>query len=363
MNILFDIGHPAHVHYYRNLAVLLGDKGHRVFWTTKPVKSAIDLLEAYNFEFKVLPRKRDNIAGKIFLQLFYDLIVLTFCLKKNIDIAIGTSVTVAHVSRLSRVKSIVFDDDDDDVQPLVKKYVHPFTDALLSPEPLKPVRQHRDTIFYPGYHELAYLHPRRFTPDSSVLAELGLNEGDTYFVLRFNVFKAHHDKGITGLLPEQKIELVRLLETRGKVFITTERETDPELKRYSIKARPEKIHSLMYYATMFIGDSQTMTSEAAVMGVPSIRCNSFAGRIAYLEEQELRYGLTFAFTPDRFPQMLEKISGLLSEPDLRGSWKLKREKMLSEKIDVTSFWLWFIENFPESKHTTGKDNDFFKKFI
>ena len=43
---------------------------------------------------------------------------------------------------------------------------------------------------------------------------------------------------------------------------------------------------------MFIGDSQTMTSEAAVLGVPSLRCNSFAGRISYINEQEFKYGLT-----------------------------------------------------------------------
>ncbi len=50
------------------------------------------------------------------------------------------------------------------------------------------------TLFYPGYHELAYLHPRRFTPDRGVLAEAGISEGERYFVLRFNAFKAHHDK-------------------------------------------------------------------------------------------------------------------------------------------------------------------------
>ena len=76
-------------------------------------------------------------TGKIFKQLYYDLKLLKICLKEKIDLAIGTSVTVAHVSKISKIKSIVFDDDDDDVQPLVTKYVNPFVDTLLSPEALK----------------------------------------------------------------------------------------------------------------------------------------------------------------------------------------------------------------------------------
>ncbi|MBK7488915.1 MAG: hypothetical protein IPI74_03700 [Bacteroidales bacterium] len=55
-----------------------------------------------------------------------------------------------------------------------------------------------------------------------------------------------------------------------------------------------------------------MTSEAAVLGVPAIRCNTFAGRISYLEEEEKVYGLTYAFHPMEFDRMMAKIKELLS---------------------------------------------------
>ena len=77
-----------------------------------------------------------------------------------------------------------------------------------------------------------------------------------------------------------------------------------------LKISPEKIHHLLYFATMFVGDSQTMTSEAAVLGTPAIRCNSFVGRISYLEEEEHKYGLTFGFTPDKFDNLIIKIKEL-----------------------------------------------------
>jgi len=362
MNILIDIGHPAHVHYYRNLAKNLEKNGHQVFWTVKEIEVAKQLLNYYGFKYFVLPKKSDGLLGKVWKQIIYDLIIRKICKRNKIDIAIGTSVSVAHVSNMLKVNSIVFDDDDDEVQPLLTKYVNPYTDTLISPQALKGKRSRGDTIYYPGYHELAYLHPKRFTPDPGVLNELGIRPDEPFFIMRFNVFKAHHDVGINGLSLEQKLRLVEEIKSYGRIFITTERNIEPELMKYQLKVRPEKIHSLMYYSTIFLGDSQTMTSEAAVLGVPSLRCNSFAGRISYLEEEECKYGLTFGFLPIQFDLLINKLNELLTTPDLKEEWQSRRHKMLSEKIDVTAFWLWFIENYPKSKSLVTDTPDFWEQF-
>lgn len=359
--ILIDIGHPAHVHYYRNLARELEKTGSRVFWTVKDIPVAKRLLDHYGFQYTVLPKKADGLIGKVFKQLQYDFNLLRLCIREKIDIAIGTSVSVAHVSRISRVKSIVFDDDDDDVQPLVTRYVNPFADALLSPDALKGKRKRQDTIYYPGYHELAYLHPRRFVPDTGVLGEAGLIQDEPFFIMRFNVFKAHHDVGIKGLTLEQKRRLIELLEPHGKIFITTERNIEPELKRYQLKISPEKIHSLMAFATMFLGDSQTMTSEAAVLGIPAIKCNSFAGRLSVPDQLE-EYGLCFSFLPQDFDKMLSKVKTLLSIPDLKTKWQIKKNRMLADKIDVTSFWCWFVQNYPKSERIIKQNLDYRNSF-
>ena len=147
------------------------------------------------------------------------------------------------------------------------------------------------------------------------------------------------------------------LKTKGKVFITTERDIDNEFKPYQLKVSPEKAHSLMYYATMLVGDSQTMTSEAAVLGTPAIRCNTFVGRIHYLEEEEHKYGLTYGFRPEQSEEMFEKMEELLSMPNLKEEWQSRRQKMLSEKIDYAPFLTWFIENYPESRETMKENPD------
>jgi predicted glycosyltransferase len=362
MNILIDINHPAHIHYFRNVARELTLKGHKVIWTIKDSELIKNLLDSYGYTYTILPKKQDGLLLKGLKQIEYNYKLFKICRREKIEIAIGTSVSIAQVSLFSGFKSLIFDDDDDAVQPLVTKFVHPFADCLLSPESLINKRKRKDTVFYPGYHELAYLHPKRFVPNSHVLNELNLTEKDTFFIFRFNAFKAHHDIGVAGLKLEQKLKLIENLKPYGKIFITTERNIEPELKEYQLTVSPEKIHSLMYYATLFLGDSQTMTSEAAVLGVPSLRCNSLAGEIAYLEEEENRYGLTYAFKPQNFSVMEAKLKELLTYNDIKSEWKKRQQKMLEDKIDVTSFWVWFIEKYPASKKEVKNTPDFWAKF-
>jgi hypothetical protein len=47
--------------------------------------------------------------------------------------------------------------------------------------------------------------------------------------------------------------------------------------------------------------------------------------------------------------MFQKIDALMSMPDLKQKWEVRRQKMLSEKIDYSCFLAWFIENYPKSK--------------
>ena len=259
------------------------------------------------------------------------------------------------------------------MEPLYAKYGHPFADVVLSPQDTPRVT--KKVIYYPAYHELAYLHPNRFTPDPSVLDDAGIHyERDAkgnvvnvepYFVMRFNAFKAHHDVGVVGLTIENKRRMVQLLSQHGKVFITTERNIDEEFMPYQLRVPQDKVHSLLYYATMFVGDSQTMTSEAAVLGTPSIRCNTFVGRIHYLEEEEHRYDLTYGFRPENSEAMFSRVNELLAmgTAALKAEWAKRRAVLLSEKIDYTAFLTYFIENYPQSvEDVRGADKSFWEKF-
>lgn len=356
MNILIDIAHPAHVHLIRNTYFELIKRGNKVHVTVKNIPCAISLLQKYNIPYIYLGRKRNSLRGKAMWQVLYNFRVWWIVFTKNIKLGFGTSITIAQVSRISKMHSIILDDDDDAIEPLFVKYCHKYANVILSPA--CTLRATSKVIYYAGYHELAYLHPNYFIPDPMVLDEIGMNKNEPYFILRFNAFKAHHDIGEKGLSLENKRRLVAILEKKGRVFISTENTIDKEFEKYQLTLSPEKIHSLIYYSTMLIGDSQTMTSEAAVLGIPSIRCNTFVGKISYLEEEEHKYELTFGYTPSDSDEMFLKLEALLDMPDLKIVWQQRRLIMLQDKINVTPFFVWFIENYPESAKIMRESSEF-----
>lgn len=374
MNILIDIAHPAHVHLLRNFYKEMTARGNKVVVTVKDIPAAIRLLDLYHIPYTFLGKKKDNLFLKGLEQLKYNMQLLRIARREQCTIAIGTSITLAHVGALSRmsllyprINAVLLDDDDDEVEPLYAKYAHPFADVVLSP--MATPRVTSKVLYYPAYHELAYLHPNRFTPDPSVLDDAhiayktdeqgNVTDVEPFFIMRFNAFKAHHDVGVVGLTIENKRRMIQLLSRYGKVFITTERNIDEEFLPYQLCVSQEKVHSLMYYATMFVGDSQTMTSEAAVLGTPSIRCNTFVGRIHYLEEEEHTYHLTYGFRPEKSEEMFRTVETLLGmgAKALKAEWEIRRQRLLKEKIDYTAFQCWFIEHYPASAEE-AKDPSF-----
>jgi hypothetical protein len=345
MNILVDIGHPAHVHLFHPLAKELSDHGHRLFYSVRDIPVATRLMEHYGMTpYLNLGHKNDNLVGKAKSVLHQDLTLLQFVHRHHIDLGISSGIVLGHVSRFSRMKTFLFDDDDDAAEPLIVKYGHPYSDVVFTPDCIR--RKTRHAIYYSGTHELAYLHPRRFTPDPSVLQRAGIQQGQRFFILRFVALKGHHDVGQQGLALEQKKALVELLKPHGRVIITSERAIEPEFEAYRLPVPPEDIHSLMAYSSLFLGDSQTMTSEAAVLGVPALKCNTFAGRLSVPNMLEQRFDLCHAYQPSQFDDMYHHVEQLLSRnpEELKNEWQSKRQHLLAETIDPTDFFVNHIES-------------------
>ena len=351
MNILVDIGHPGHVHLLHGVAKELEQRGHHLFYSVREIPVAIRLMEHYGMTpYLNLGKKKDSLMGKAWTVLRQDAKVLRFVKKHHIDLGLSSGMVLGHVSKLTRMKSFMFDDDDDAAEPLVVKYGHPDCEAVFTPQCIQ--RKTEKAVYYAGTHELAYLHPNRFTPDPSVLGKAGLKAGERFFIMRFVALKGHHDVGQKGLSLEQKCRLLELLGQHGRVIVTSERALEPEFEPFRLPVPPEEIHSLMAYSSMFLGDSQTMTSEAAVLGVPALKCNTFAGRLSVPNEMEQQYGLCYAYHPDDFERLYYHVMQLLDrEPeDLRQEWQQKRQRFLDDHIDVTAFFTETIENWSVNRH-------------
>ena len=360
MRVLFDIGHPGHIHLFKNTYFSLKSKGHDVFVTIRDSKIHKDLLNSYEIPYTIVGSKKDTIFKKGIEQIKQNALLLKFVKKNKIDIGVSSGIALPQLSKITKLKSITLDDDDDDVEPLFVKFGHRFTDTLLSPNVI--TRKSSKNIKYNGTHELAYLHPTVFSPNKEIFNELGVEVDEVYFILRFVAFKGHHDVGQTGISLEKKRLLINLLDKYGKIFITSEDPIDEEFEKYRIKISPEKIHSALYYATMFLGDSQTMTSEAAVLGTPALKCNTFAGKLSVPNDLENKYKLCLSYHPDQFDEFLAHTERLIKSGELKLNWKQRLEDMLKDKINVSGFLTWFVENYPESKGIMTKDPNYQDRF-
>lgn len=362
MNILVDIGHPGHVHLTKFLIRNLEQDGHKVIITVKDVPIIKHLLDFEGINYITLGSKGKGLFNKIIKQIYFDKKLIDIIKKEKIQIATGTSMAITRVSKLCGITSINLDDDDDEVQKISVIFSHPFSDVRLTPSAIKGHRKTNKAMFYEGTHELAYLHPNYFKIDSSTLRKAQLIEGEKFFILRFVAFQAYHDGGQGGISFVQKQKLINLLKQYGRIIITSERPIEPEFEQYRLPVPPEEIHSLMAYASMFLGDSQTMTSEAAILGVPALKCNTFAGRLSVPNELEQEYGLCYAYHPDDFDKFYDHVKRLLEDEHTKEEWAEKKKKFLADKIDVTAFFTWFIENYPESRRIMKENPDYQYRF-
>ncbi|MDD5459193.1 MAG: DUF354 domain-containing protein [Phycisphaerae bacterium] len=342
MKIIFDLGHPAHFHLFKNVIKRLIENGHGCEIIARDKECLVDLIEKAGFAYHVVKRTRNGLIPLAIQNFKAFLLATTLARKQEIDFIVGTSIIAGPAARLTGAISIIFEEDDAKAVPLLTGLAYPPAHYIATPQCLSFENYGRKHLTYNGYHELAYLHPGNFTPDDSVLKELGVSPGQRYFLIRLVALKAHHDIGEKGVSTQQAKTLIGLLKEHGRVFISAEKAVDKDIEQYLLPTNSDRILDVMAFCDMVIGDSQTMAAEAAVLGVPSIRCNTFVGRLAYLEELENKYGLTYGFLPSDFDKLLEMVGDLLAKNDLKKIWQDKRQKMLEDCIDLSE---WIYDQF------------------
>ena len=383
MRIALFLGHPAHFHMLKHAAAGLKAHGHQVFFVIKKKDILENLCQDAGFEyFKIREGRGGSKLGLIKSVLGMEWHMLQFIRRNKIDILVGSTLSFA-AAKLARIPVIAMGEDDADVVPKYAKMVYPFASSVLTPDCCDNGRGNNKSSKYPSYHELAYLHPNHFTPDPKIVEAYGIGTSKPYFVMRFASLNAHHDAGIKGINTEVAQRLIDILSPHGRIYITSERPLEPQFEQYRIKINPLDMHHVMAFASLYIGDSQTMAAEAGVLGVPFVRFNDFVGRIGYLKEledvYELGYGIHASLItadspirradgsmqPSGVEALYERVEQLvaMSAEERKNTYQTRREKMLSEKIDCAKFLTWFIENYPQSvEEVRGADKSFWKRF-
>lgn len=358
MKIFIDINHPAHVHYFKNFIKIMEEKGHNIFVSARDRDVTFELLDNYKIKFFNRGKGGRGRLGKMIYLFWANIQLLYKALSFKPDLFVSfVSPYAAQVSFILRKPHVALNDTEH-ADKNHKIFTYPFTSHILTP---KAYYNDLGTkhIRFNNIIESLYLSKKYFTPDENILKKMRILKSEKFVVLRFVSWDAHHDFGEFGISKKNKIEIIKILITNGyRVFISSESKLDKEFEEYRLCLSADDMHHVLYYASLFIGESGTMASESAFLGVPVIYINSLP-LMGYLK-LERDYSLLKHFSSSK--GITNYLIELLKDENFKDNASLNSKLMKKDFINSTDFLVWFVENYPDSCETITENSKFQSEF-
>jgi hypothetical protein len=138
--------------------------------------------------------------------------------------------------------------------------------------------------------------------------------------------------------------VTRKLGEQMAVFVSTEQGVPVPDGTRPLPTKPSDLHSVVSEAAIYVGDSQTMAFEAALLGTPTIHISSWSRRLAciqYLANQ----GLIQSFPPESEDAVLSALDGLLRDAPGEKQRQQEHVSVYSRpEYDVTQWYLDLIHD-------------------
>jgi predicted glycosyltransferase len=241
------------------------------------------------------------------------------------------------MAKIFHKKSVIFPDSE--VVKVTNRYVVPMCTKVVTPDSFR-LDYGSKHYRIKGIFEDCYLSPHVFQADEAVVEKYGLKR--PYAVVRFVGWFANHDVGKSGFNQREKEELVQAISKNMNVYISSENDLPDELEPYRLPTPASVIHDVLSFADLYIGDSQTMASEAALLGTPAIRSNSFVGpndMSNFIMLQE-KYGLLYNVAE---PAEAISLATDMSKNSRKVEWMEKRDKYYAQVGDCNAQIVELIE--------------------
>lgn len=331
MRVLIEAHHPAHIHFFKNPVRIWRERNDEVLLLGRDRDVMKRLLAAYDFiPNEVLTHERKNNRIPMQEMLERQLKVLGKIRTFKPDIVASLMGSYAQSSALFRLPNAIFTDSE--FQSFNHRIAHPFATRIFTPECFwkdlgKKQRRYR------GYHELAFLHPNRFTARPEVLDLLGGVERGSYLIFRISAWNTLHDIGNRGFGDALDDFLAKIVN-RVTVFIVPEGGAMPSRwENLRLKIPPDYFHDALAFARFVVTEGASTASEAACLGVPAVYLNTTER--GYLNDQERRYGLVHNFK--EAAPALEKTLDLLDHPPDPAMLAESQRRLIDDHIDVTPY--------------------------
>lgn len=338
MKVAFDIQHPAQVHLFKHAIRDLEAAGHETLVLSRDKEVTHALLDAYDIDHVSLSRRRGGLPAAILELAVREIRTALSARRFDPDVFVSrVSPPAVHAAALVDAASVVVTDTDIEDTLLGRAYhavTLPLADVICRPPDLG-LTAAREKQYVLAFQELAYLHPERFSPSTEALAAHGVAVDEPYFVMRLAGWDAYHDVGRRGIDQVTMRELASYLSAHGTLYVSAEGEVPDIDGMHPLPTPPHLIHDLLYHADLYVGDSGTMSTEAAMLGTPAVRTNSTAGEsdehtFVALERE---YGLLYSYRDGR--DAVRKVRELVENGDTAAEWQTRRDRLLGEATDVT----------------------------
>ncbi|UIP01458.1 hypothetical protein Hbl1158_15080 (plasmid) [Halobaculum sp. CBA1158] len=335
MRLLIFANTPAHVHLYRNAVSRLCDRGHDVLVLGRDDGCAVDLLEYHDLPYELYGRRGETRRALLRNLPGHYARILRRARSFDPDLIFGMGAYAAPAGVASDTPVIaVQDSEPHGLDYTLSRLV---VDAFLTPYTF--ARDLGPTHYrVRGFKESAYLHPDVYAPECDIRAELGVDADEPFVVVRFNGWGAYHDVGRSGFDTDQRRTLLERLAEHATVVVTDERDRGTALPDgvRPFDVHPAYVHDALAAASLLVADTQTMVTEAALLGTPALRSNSFVGDGDMGNFRELAaHGLVENVPPSSFDRLAERAVELLTD-DARAAWRRRREAFVDDLIDLTA---------------------------
>lgn len=322
-DVWIDIGHLAQFNFYRNSIIELSNhyrvivsvlKRGSLFQIVKNELSGTDVIVK---QVGSHSKSKLGIYLKSNILRFFQL--LLFCVKFKPKINLSNGYLSALVALLYRIPRYQFGDDPEHYDRRLKSA---FSTKSLYCIPYPGVLQ-INRINAPK--EWAYLSPKYFTPDESVLLRYGLEREKYIFIREVSTRTTNYGQQASYSILKQNIKP----PTGFKMVISLE---SMEMKHaypsnwILLPSKEPGVHSLIYFSALLVSSGDSMAREGAALGVRSIYCGSRMMRANIAYE---RIGLLVHLRPEKIQHELDELAMTV--------WDINRKEIIRNAMD--SMWI------------------------
>jgi uncharacterized protein len=296
--IWIDLENTPHVPFFIPIVLELEQQGFEVILTARDFAQTKDLVEQNGLNARMIGGEYgSNALLKVIGILSRAFGLALYIRRKHVSLAIGhgsRGLTLA--SKLLGIPSLIlYDYEGASVKLFNKLATWVMTPEVLTDKILEPLGLDASKhLTYPGLKEEVYVDG--YTPDDSILRELGLDQTKIISVVRPPSDTAHYRaeesqnlfESIMVLLASRKdVQTVLMPRTNDQRAAFKERAW---AKSENIIVPEEAVNGLdlLFFSDVVIGGGGTMNREAAVLGVPVL--NIFKGPRGAVDAMLVREG-------------------------------------------------------------------------